>query len=221
MTKDYAKRSVSKQKNMGAAKKVTPAKILLLVIIALIIAAFIFWLRGGISPEGSIGHKKPAVEKQSLPPVESITASSLHAQKNLSQPASKAASSASGANSATDLDSQPSSSMDYQFYTLLSEIKVIDPNQDGQNLPGAAPGFWLQMAVYYTEKDANAMVERLQLLGMNPDVIQRLSESSNKMLYYVAQGPYETKALALQKQKDLQKLKLDSLIYEVKAPSPA
>lgn len=219
MTKDYAKRSASKQKNVGAAKKVTPAKILLLVIIALIIAAFIFWLRGGISAS-SVGHKQPVVEKQSLPPVESITASSLHAQKNLSQPVSKAASSASSAYSATDSDSQSSSSMDYQFYTLLSEIKVIDPNQDGQNLPGAAPGFWLQMAVYYTEKDANAMVERLQLLGMNPDVIQRLSESSNKMLYYVAQGPYETRALALQKQKDLQKLKLDSMIYEVKAPSP-
>ena len=203
MTKDYAKRAASKQNQRHGAKKIAWAKIILLLVVVALLAAFAWWMRAGMQHTAAL--------KQHLPPVESITASKINSSKT-----SKGYVSNKGENSAKSQNESKSSSMDYQFYTLLSEIRVIDPDQNGQNLPGAEPGFWLQMAVYYTEKDADAMVERLQLLGMNPDVIQRLSESSNKILYYVAQGPYVTRALALQKQKDLQKLNLDSMIYEVK-----
>lgn len=191
MTKDYAKRSTNKKYDNNKTKKITLAKVILVLVIISVFVAFGLWLRTGIKHKAAMQHN--------LPPVETLTASHV----NLS---------AAKKESGTDADT----GMEYQFYTLLSQIKVIDPNQDGQNLPGAAPGYWLQMAVYFTEKDADAMVERLQLLGMNPDVIQRVSESSNRLLYYVVQGPYTTKAIAIQKQQNLQKLKLDSMIYEVK-----
>lgn len=206
MTRDYAKRIAATKKKGNKPKTSPKIKIILILIILAVFVGFGLWLKAGI--------KHQVAMKQTLPPVESITAS----HTDMSQAPSAVGQVKVGSGVGTSgSDASSGSAIDYQFYTLLSEIKVIDPSQDGQNLPGATPGFWLQMAVYYTEKDANAMVERLQLLGMNPDVVQRLSESSNRILYYVAQGPYATKALALQKQKDLQKLNLDSMIYEVKA----
>lgn len=103
----------------------------------------------------------------------------------------------------------------YQFYSMLPNIKVPNPDDSPNQAPGTQSGFWLQIGVYYTEHDAEAMQERAQLLGMEAIIWTRISEQTNKTLFIVAIGPYEERAGAIAKQQELQKLKLDSVIYTV------
>lgn len=103
----------------------------------------------------------------------------------------------------------------YQFYSMLPNIKVANPDDNPDQAPGSQSGFWLQIGVYYTERDAKAMQERAQLLGMEAIIWTRISEQSNKTLFIVAIGPFEKKEAAIEKQQELQKLKLDSVIYTV------
>lgn len=105
--------------------------------------------------------------------------------------------------------------VEYQFYTLLPKMKVETSAGNEQLAPGASPGYWLQMAVYYAEKDAASMIERLQLQGFMPQVAQRPSETSKKMLYVVVLGPYPTKPEAIKAQQALRKQGFHNLIFYV------
>ena len=98
---------------------------------------------------------------------------------------------------------------------MLPNIKVANPDDNPNQIPGTQSGFWLQIGVYYTESAAKAMQERAQLLGMEAIIWTRVSEQTNKTLVIVAIGPYEEKEEVIAKQQELQKLKLDSVIYTV------
>lgn len=183
MTRDYVKRS-----NKKPPKRITPGKVILLLIVFTVFASFSYWLWHAAQQKTTTKHH--------LPPV--TTLQPTHVSSN-------------------HAPSKASDDVDFQFYTMLPKIKVSDPNLASQAAPGTSEGYWLQMAVYYTEKDTGTMVERLQLLGLNPDITQRTSETSGKTLYAVVIGPFANKQDVLQKQKDLQAMHLDSMIYHVDA----
>ena len=107
--------------------------------------------------------------------------------------------------------------VDYEFYTLLPKINVPDPVLD-TTPPDQQPGFWLQMAVYYSMRDASAMLDRLQLLGLDPVITERKSSKSDKTLYVVIMGPYPTKEAAVARQQDLKKISVTSYIFHVDPP---
>jgi len=112
-------------------------------------------------------------------------------------------------------------SVEYQFYTLLPSMKVESSLGHENIAPGASSGYWLQMAVYYAEKDAASMIERLQLQGLMPQIAQRQSETSQKMLYMVVLGPYATKPEAIKAQQALLKQGLNNMIFYVPAKPKA
>jgi cell division septation protein DedD len=167
-------------------KRMTPASIVLMLAIISVVVGFAFWVWHGVT------HKVAEPVSASLPPV--VTA----------VPVAKKA-----------VPEKPKvQDVDYQFYTLLPKMKVENLNQgDGHVLPGVSTGFWLQMAVYYAEKDAESMIERLQLQGLMPQIAQRLSETSKKTLFAVVLGPYATKEEALKEQQSLRKEGLPSMIF--------
>ena len=84
--------------------------------------------------------------------------------------------------------------------------------------PEERPGFWLQMAVYYSMRDASAMLDRLQLLGLDPVITERKSSKSDKTLYVVIMGPYPAKEAAVARQQDLKKIGVTSYIFHVEPP---
>ena len=84
--------------------------------------------------------------------------------------------------------------------------------------PEERPGFWLQMAVYYSMRDASAMLDRLQLLGLDPVITERKSSKSDKTLYVVIMGPYPAKEAAVARQQDLKKIGVTSYIFHVDPP---
>jgi len=109
--------------------------------------------------------------------------------------------------------------VEYEFYTLLPKINVPDPVQN--NTPaGEQPGFWLQMAVYYSMRDASAMVDRLQLLGLDPAIAERKSTKADRTLYVVIMGPYSSKEIAVTRQQELKKVNVTSYIFHVDTPIP-
>lgn len=110
--------------------------------------------------------------------------------------------------------------VDYEFYTLLPKINVPDPVLD-TTPPDEQPGYWLQMAVYYNMRDASAMLDRLQLLGLDPVITERKSSKSDKTLYVVIMGPYPTKEASVERQQDLKKIGVTSYIFHVDSPAPS
>lgn len=105
--------------------------------------------------------------------------------------------------------------VEYQFYTILPKMKVQASGGHEVVAPGTSAGYWLQIAVYYAEKDAAIMIERLQLQGLMPQIAQRPSETSRKMLYAVVLGPYITKPDAIKAQQDLLKQGQNNLIFYI------
>ena len=118
-------------------------------------------------------------------------------------------------NVAQDNPSAQDDTIQYQFYSMLPEIKVVNPDDSPGQAPESQPGFWLQIGVYYTNDAAKLMQERAQLLGSEAIIWQRISDQSGKTLFIVAIGPYPEKSAAVEKQQELQRLKLDSVIYRV------
>lgn len=107
--------------------------------------------------------------------------------------------------------------VDYEFYTLLPKINVPDPVQN-TTPPDEQPGYWLQMAVYYSMRDASAMLDRLQLLGLDPVITERKSSKADKTLYVVIMGPFSEKDAAVTRQQDLKKIGVTSYIFHVDPP---
>lgn len=109
--------------------------------------------------------------------------------------------------------------VDYQFYTLLPEMSVPNPQQDNSP-PGEQPGYWLQLMVYYNIRDAHAFLDRLQLMGLDPFIMQRKSTQTDHDLFIVVLGPFSTKDNAIARQQALKNIHLSSYIYHVDQPPP-
>lgn len=108
-------------------------------------------------------------------------------------------------------------SVNYEFYTLLPKITVPDPKQNNAS-PDDQPGYWLQLMIYYSMRDASAFVDRLQLSGLDPVITQRKSNKTSHDLFVVVLGPFSTKENALTRQKELKKMNIESYIFHVDPP---
>ena len=195
MARDYAKRYNHKaapkkrgKKSNGVARLRTA---FVLIVILLIIVA-------GVA--GYFYYHNPKTLASLLPPVTEAKATSL--KKALHKAP------------VVEAKEEP---VDYEFYTLLPKINVPDPVQN-TTPPEEQPGFWLQMAVYYSMRDASAMLDRLQLLGLDPVITERKSTKSDKTLYVVIMGPYPAKEAAVARQQDLKKIGVTSYIFHVDPP---
>jgi cell division protein FtsN len=104
--------------------------------------------------------------------------------------------------------------INYEFYTLLPKINV--PNPELNTIPpDQQPGFWLQLMVYYSMRDASAFVDRLQLSGLDPVITQRKSTKTDHDLFVVVLGPFSTKENAVAHQQDLKKMSVSSYVFHV------
>lgn len=197
MARDYAKRyKTQPKKRKKSATLMYLRSAFVLLVVFLVIAA------GGAGYYQYRSMKKPTTEQASLlPPVSNAEETAL--KTKTPAPVAEAKEEA----------------VDYEFYTLLRKINVPDPVQI--NTPaGEQPGFWLQMAVYYSMRDASAMVDRLQLLGLDPAIAERKSTKADRTLYVVIMGPYSTKELAATRQQELKKINVTSYIFHVDTPIP-
>ncbi len=196
MARDYAKRynqKSSPKKRKKSNSRAGMRGIFVVIVILLVIAS-------GVA--GYFYYHQPKIPTSLLPPVADAKATSLK------KPPHKAP--------VVEAKEEP---VDYEFYTLLPKINVPDPVQD-TTPPEERPGFWLQMAVYYSMRDASAMLDRLQLLGLDPVITERKSTKSDKTLYVVIMGPYPAKEAAVARQQDLKKIGVTSYIFHVDPPTP-
>jgi cell division protein FtsN len=107
--------------------------------------------------------------------------------------------------------------VEYEFYTLLPKINVPDSTQSNTSA-AEQPGYWLQIAVYYSMRDASAMVDKLQLLGLDPAVATRKSTKADRTLYVVMIGPHSSKQAAISHQQELKKINITSYIFHIDPP---
>lgn len=197
MARDYAKRYKTPPKRRGKQQQSSVRMYLRSAFVVLVLLLVI--VAGGA---GYYYYHHPKLNDSALPPVSDAPATSLK------KPPKKAP--------VVEAKEEP---VDYEFYTLLPKINVPDPVQD-TTPPEERPGFWLQMAVYYSMRDASAMLDRLQLLGLDPVITERKSEKSDKTLYVVIMGPYPAKEAAVARQQDLKKIGVTSYIFHVDPPAP-
>lgn len=198
MAKDYAKRynrkSTPKKRKKSAAGSSFRAIFVAIVIIMAIAA--------GIA--GYVHYHQPKTPSSMLAPVTDANATSLKKASTNKAPVVEA----------------KEDPVDYEFYTLLPKINVPDPVQN-TTPPEQQPGYWLQIAVYYNMRDASAMLDRLQLLGLDPVITERKSTQSDKTLYVVIMGPYPSKDAAVARQQDLKKIGVTTYIFHVDPPVTA
>ena len=153
MARDYAKRYNHSQKNTPKKRKKGASRssmraVFVIIVILLVVAS-------GVA--GYFYYHQPKVPTSLLPLVTDAKATSPKKSVNKAP--------------VVEAKEEP---VDYEFYTLLPKINVPDPVQD-TTPPEERPGFWLQMAVYYSMRDASAMLDRLQLLGLDPVITERKS----------------------------------------------
>ena len=194
MARDYAKRyktAAPKRRSKKSTSRSSLRGIFVIIVILLVIAS-------GIA--GYFYYHQPKVPTSLLPPVSEAKATPLKKARPKAP--------------VVEAKEEP---VDYEFYTLLPKINVPDPVLD-TTPPDQQPGFWLQMAVYYSMRDASAMLDRLQLLGLDPVITEKKSTKSDKTLYIVVMGPYPTKEAAVARQQELKKVSVTSYIFHVDPP---
>ncbi len=198
MAKDYAKRyKTQPKKRKKSASRSHIRSVFVLIVMLLMIGAGV---TGYFYYHHPLDHKTPA---SLLPPASDAKATPLKkAQRKIKAPVVEA-------------KEEP---VEYEFYTLLPKINVPDPVQNNTP-PEQQPGYWLQMAVYYSMRDASAMVDRLQLQGLDPVITERKSTKADRTLYVVIMGPYPTKEAAIARQQDLKKVSVTSYIFHVDPPA--
>lgn len=198
MAKDYAKRYKTQPKKRKKSASLSYMRsIFVLIVILLMIVA-------GIA--GYFYYHYPLNQKTAaslLPPISDAEETSLKkSPKKVKAPVVEA-------------KEEP---VEYEFYTLLPKINVPDPVLNNTP-PEEQPGYWLQMAVYYSMRDASAMLDRLQLLGLDPVITERKSTKADRTLYVVIMGPYPAKEAAVARQQDLKKISVTSYIFHVDPPA--
>lgn len=206
MTKDYAKsKTYAKTRSKTQLKKHKSSSVaahsrsvLVVFVLLLVIAAGIAGYYYSHHPVNKVSKNQTSL----LPPVSEAKAIPLKTKRKAP---------------VVEAKEEP---VEYEFYTLLPQISVPDPVQD-DTPPGEKPGFWLQLMVYYGMRDATAFVDRLQLLGLDPVIVQRKSTKNDRILYIVVLGPFSTKENAVSRQQDLKKMNLSSYIYHVDPPVAA
>jgi cell division protein FtsN len=113
--------------------------------------------------------------------------------------------------------SQP---IQYEFYSMLPEMTVgseqvkTDTGATKQAVvTESSPGYWLQIAAYYTKDAAEGYQSRVQLLGLDATIVESLpSDKGSHTVYRVEVGPLESYSEAKIKQAELAQMKLNSLI---------
>lgn len=194
MAKDYAKRYKTPAPKKRGKKSTIGARLRMIFVLIVILGIIVAGIAGYF-------HYHPSKTPPSLLPPVSDAKNTLLKKATPKAPVVEA-------------KEEP---VDYEFYTLLPKINVPDPVLD-TTPPDQQPGYWLQMAVYYSMRDASAMLDRLQLLGLDPVITERKSTKSDKTLYVVIMGPYSTKEDAVARQQDLKKISVTSYIFHVDPP---
>lgn len=199
MAKDYAKRYNQNQRKKSPSKKRSKSNarssirgIFVIIVILLVIAA-------GIA--GYFYYHQPKPSASLLPPVADAKATALKKQTHKAP--------------VVEAKEEP---VDYEFYTLLPKINVPDPQQNTAP-PEEQPGYWLQLMVYYSMRDASAFLDRMQLLGLDPVITQRKSTKTDHDLFIVVMGPFSTKENAVTRQQELKKINISSYIFHIDPPA--
>lgn len=185
MAKDYARRYKTSPKKSKKKKKQTPLGRLV-----------IFFILGVCVLAGVIRYYHHPVAARPhaslLPPLES--AANVQKKRASLMPAEEL--------------------VDYEFYTLLPKIQVPDAPQDSGAV-SEQTGYWLQLMVYYNQRDASAFLDKLQLMGLDAMITQRKSTKTDHDLFMVVLGPFSSKENVVMRQKELKKINLSSYIYHI------